>query len=167
MQAEERAELESEMHMRFGVHLFGEGDYDGAMAHFGMCSAATPVLLLKLFPSLAPTALMEPIAPCFPGAHSLAYLPLVTRLRCQRNGCRAAHTASDASAMDAALLTQRHHASALGAVPLDVDAARSAPLCVPQLRTWPACGCMPQAMEHLDKYGTCKLLDGYADLAAP
>ena len=55
------------MHMRFGVHLFGDGDYDGAMAHFGMCSRATPVLLLKLFPSLVPTALMDPVAPWFPG----------------------------------------------------------------------------------------------------
>ena len=68
------------MHMRFGVHLFGEGDYDGAMAHFGMCSRATPVLLLKLFPSLAPTALMEPIAHCFPGAHGPC---AVTRLSCR------------------------------------------------------------------------------------
>ena len=90
VQAEERTELESEMHMRFGVHLFGEGDYDGAMAHFGMCSRATPVLLLKLFPSLAPTALMEPIAPCFPGArHSMppSWKFGNQAWECQHGGC--------------------------------------------------------------------------------
>ncbi len=119
MQAEERAELESEMHMRFGVHLFGEGDYDGAMAHFGMCSTATPVLLLKLFPSLAPTALMEPIAPCFPGAHRLTY---------QRQSC-----VSSANVADTSLATQRHHTSMLNALLLVIDAARSAPLCRPQM----------------------------------
>ena len=69
------------MHMRFGVHLFGDGDYDGAMAHFGMCSRATPVLLLKLFPSLAPTALMDPVAPCFPGtiAHTTTLTSMLLR----------------------------------------------------------------------------------------
>lgn len=53
--------------MRLGIQLFAEGDYDEAMAHVGMCSRATPVLLLSLFPSLAPRALLEPVTPCFPG----------------------------------------------------------------------------------------------------
>ena len=103
MQAAERGELESEMHMRFGVHLFGEGDYDGAMAHFGMCSAATPVLLLKLFPSLAPTALMEPIAPCFPGAPS-AFLRLLM-------SCHSQNVASGPPCLDPSY-EQCWHASA-------------------------------------------------------
>ena len=38
------------MHMRFGVHLFGDGDYDGAMAHFGMCSRATPGAAAETLP---------------------------------------------------------------------------------------------------------------------
>lgn len=65
---EEQAELESELHMRVGIQLFAEGDYDEAMAHVGMCSSGTPVLLLSLFPSLAPRALLQPVTLCFPGA---------------------------------------------------------------------------------------------------
>lgn len=72
---EERAELESELHMRVGIQLFADGDYDEAMAHVGMCSSATPVLLLSLFPSLAPRALLEPVTPCFPGAADSGQLP--------------------------------------------------------------------------------------------
>ena len=68
MQADEaRAELESELHVRVGIQLFSEGDYEEAMGHVGMCSRSTPVLLLTLFPSLAPRALLEPVTSCFPG----------------------------------------------------------------------------------------------------
>ena len=56
--------------MRVGIQLFAEGDYDEAMSHVGMCSRATPLLLLSLFPSLAPRALLEPVIPCFAGTHS-------------------------------------------------------------------------------------------------
>ena len=46
------------LHTRYAHALFGGGDYDGAFAHFGMCSAASPLVLLRLFPSLAPPALL-------------------------------------------------------------------------------------------------------------
>ncbi len=74
-QAGARTALADGLHMRYGHALFAARDYDGAMAHFGMCSAASPVVLLRLFPSLAPPALLQPLAPAVagtppqPGAH--------------------------------------------------------------------------------------------------
>jgi hypothetical protein len=35
---------------------------------FGMCSSANPVVLLRLFPSLAPEELLSPVLHLFPGA---------------------------------------------------------------------------------------------------
>jgi hypothetical protein len=37
-------------------------------AQFGMCSSANPVVLLRLFPSLAPEALLSPVLHLFAGA---------------------------------------------------------------------------------------------------
>lgn len=37
-------------------------------AQFGMCSSANPVVLLRLFPSLAPDTLLSPVLHLFPGA---------------------------------------------------------------------------------------------------
>lgn len=56
--AGERTELVDMLHTRYAHALFGAGDYDGAFAHFGMCSAASPLVLLRLFPTLAPPALL-------------------------------------------------------------------------------------------------------------
>ncbi len=69
-QAAGRTALADELHTRYGQALFGRRDFDSAMAHFGMCSAANPVLLLALFPSLAPRALLAPLLPSVAGAHA-------------------------------------------------------------------------------------------------
>lgn len=60
-QIEERRALQDELHTRYGYRLFAEGDFDDAMAHFGMCSNANPLVLLNLFPSLAPPQLLLPL----------------------------------------------------------------------------------------------------------
>ncbi|KAK9829459.1 hypothetical protein WJX72_005979 [[Myrmecia] bisecta] len=57
-----RAELEDALHTRYGHHLFAHGEFDEAMAHFGMCSYANPLMLLSLFPSLAAPKMLEPVA---------------------------------------------------------------------------------------------------------
>jgi len=67
MQTAARAVLEDDLHIRYGQQLFGGGTYEEAMAHFGMCSSANPVVLLRLFPSLAPDALLKPVLHLFPG----------------------------------------------------------------------------------------------------
>ncbi|KAK9844012.1 hypothetical protein WJX81_001849 [Elliptochloris bilobata] len=59
----ERTRLVDMLHTRYAHALFGAGDYDGAFAHFGMCSAASPLVLLRLFPSLAPPALLADLGP--------------------------------------------------------------------------------------------------------
>lgn len=61
MQAEERREVQNELHTRYGYCLFAEGEFDDAMAHFGMCSNANPLVLLHLFPSLAAPRLLQPL----------------------------------------------------------------------------------------------------------
>jgi len=66
--AAERAELADMLHMRYAHQLFAAGDHDGAFAHFGMVSAASPLVLLRLFPSLAPRALLESVRPNTRGA---------------------------------------------------------------------------------------------------
>ncbi|BDA43540.1 Vam6/Vps39-like protein [Coccomyxa sp. Obi] len=59
--------LSDTLHVRYGHHLFAHGEYDEAMAHFGMCSSASPVVLLRLFPSLASPAMLEPLLPSISG----------------------------------------------------------------------------------------------------
>lgn len=49
------------LRIRYGHRLFAEEEFDEAMAYFGMCSNASPLVLLNLFPSLAPSALLEPL----------------------------------------------------------------------------------------------------------
>lgn len=46
-------------------------------AQFGMCSSANPVVLLRLFPSIAPDTLLSPVLHLFPGAlcHSCMVQP--------------------------------------------------------------------------------------------
>ncbi len=66
--AAERMELADMLHMRYAHQLFAAGDHDGAFAHFGMVSAASPLVLLRLFPSLAPRALLESVRPGARGA---------------------------------------------------------------------------------------------------
>lgn len=65
--AAERTELGDMLHTRYAHQLFAAGDYDGAFVHFGMCSAASPLVLLRLFPSLAPPALLEDLGPSTAG----------------------------------------------------------------------------------------------------
>lgn len=61
VQSQERVALDDMLHTCYGQHLFGEGHYDEAMAQFGMCSYSNPVVLLRLFPSLACADLLEPV----------------------------------------------------------------------------------------------------------
>lgn len=79
LQRDERAALEDDLHIRYGQQLFGGGAYEEAMAHFGMCSSANPVVLLRMFPSLAPGALLKPVAHLFPGES-----PHLSAVPCQR-----------------------------------------------------------------------------------
>ena len=57
----DKTDVLNALRIRFGHRLFAEGDFDEAMAYFGMCSNASPLVLLNLFPSLAPPALLEPL----------------------------------------------------------------------------------------------------------
>ena len=68
MQEEERRKLNDQLHRRYGHSQFASGEYEEAMAHFGMCSDASPVVLLRLFPSLASSKTLEPLLPDAPGA---------------------------------------------------------------------------------------------------
>jgi hypothetical protein len=67
-QAAERAALGDELHVRYGYRLFADDEVEQALAQFGMCSASNPLVLLRLFPSLAPRRLLAPVAPLFSGA---------------------------------------------------------------------------------------------------
>lgn len=48
------------------------------MVHFGMCQSANPVILLRLFPSLAPAQLLRPVEGIFPGTRMPAPEPHVS-----------------------------------------------------------------------------------------
>ena len=66
-QVEERRRLNDQLHRRYGHAQFAGGEYEEAMAHFGMCSDASPVVLLRLFPSLVSPETLEPLIPSAPG----------------------------------------------------------------------------------------------------
>ena len=66
-QVEERRRLNDQLHRRYGHAQFAGGEYEEAMAHFGMCSDASPVVLLRLFPSLVSPETLEPLIPGAPG----------------------------------------------------------------------------------------------------
>ena len=66
-QVEERRRLNDQLHRRYGHAQFAGGEYEEAMAHFGMCSDASPVVLLRLFPSLVSLETLEPLIPSAPG----------------------------------------------------------------------------------------------------
>ena len=53
--------MSNALHTRYGHRLYAEGEFDEAMAHFGMCTDANPMVLLRLFPSLVPPSLLEPL----------------------------------------------------------------------------------------------------------
>ena len=57
----DKVDLLNALRIRYGHRLFADGDFDEAMAYFGMCSNASPLVLLNLFPSLAPPPLLEPL----------------------------------------------------------------------------------------------------------
>eukprot|EP00803_Ostreobium_quekettii_P007599 evm.model.scf_3833.1 EVM.evm.TU.scf_3833.1 scf_3833:4766-7651(-) len=59
MPEDQRGGTEDLLRVRYGAHLFSEGDYDEGMAQLAMHSCNTPVLFLKLFPSLTPPAKMK------------------------------------------------------------------------------------------------------------
>lgn len=61
LQAVERRDTVDMLRIRLGHQEFAQGDFGEAMAQFGMCSDANPVLLLNLFPSLASQQLLEPL----------------------------------------------------------------------------------------------------------
>ncbi len=64
---EERRILNDQLHRRYGHSQFASGEYEEAMAHFGMCSDASPVVLLRLFPSLVSSETLKPMLPDTPG----------------------------------------------------------------------------------------------------
>ena len=66
-QVEERRSLNDQLHRRYGFSQFSNGEYEEAMAHFGMCSDASPVVLLRLFPSLVSPETLKPLLPDTPG----------------------------------------------------------------------------------------------------
>lgn len=100
LQAEERAEVSNALHTRYGHRLYAEGEFDEAMAHFGMCTDANPMVLLRLFPSLAPPSLLEPLqdtiagwCPVTSSRPSTLYMAVTrtgTRLRGGQTAMRAA-----------------------------------------------------------------------------
>lgn len=89
---EERRRLNDRLHRRYGHAQFAAGEYEEAMAHFGMCSDASPVVLLRLFPSLAAPEALEPLLPSRAGvpldpdipASPLAALYLHTARACSQ-----------------------------------------------------------------------------------
>ncbi len=74
-QAEARRTLNDTLHIQYGHHLFASKEYDEAMAHFGMCSSASPVVLLRLFPSLASPAMLEPLLHTVAGKSKAHVIP--------------------------------------------------------------------------------------------
>ena len=50
-----------DVHLRFGYALCGRGEVEEGLAHLALCSNASPVALLRLFPDLAPADLLEPL----------------------------------------------------------------------------------------------------------
>ncbi|KAL0024599.1 hypothetical protein WJX77_001647 [Trebouxia sp. C0004] len=66
-QTEPNRQLEDGIHIRYGHHLFGRGDFDEGLAQMGMSSSSNPVTLLHLFPSLASPALLQPVSHLVPG----------------------------------------------------------------------------------------------------
>jgi len=71
MQTEPNRQLEDGIHIRYGHHLFGRGEFDEGLAQMGMSSTSNPVTLLHLFPSLASPALLHPVSHLVPGTHSM------------------------------------------------------------------------------------------------
>ena len=69
MQGEQRALLDS-IHLRYGSALCLRGEAEEGLAHLALDSGASPVALLRLFPAIAPAALLEPLLPGLPGAPS-------------------------------------------------------------------------------------------------
>jgi len=67
VQVEERKALNDQLHRRYGHSQFVSGEYEEAMAHFGMCSDASPMVLLRLFPSLVSPKTLAPLLPDTPG----------------------------------------------------------------------------------------------------
>ncbi len=49
------------------------------MAHFGMCSDASPVVLLRLFPSLVSPDTLKPLLPDTTGTDKLPFGALASR----------------------------------------------------------------------------------------
>ena len=72
-QAEQRAILDS-IHTAFGCALCGQGEVEEGLAHLALDSRASPVLLLRLFPDLAPAALLEPLLPGARAGHPMGHL---------------------------------------------------------------------------------------------
>lgn len=80
------------MHTRLGYQLFAESEFDEAMAHFGMCSDASPVVLLHLFPSLAPPHLIQALEGTISGGIITPWPP-VCSMPVRHHTCIRCHTA--------------------------------------------------------------------------
>ena len=81
LQAKQRNHLEAELHVQYGHHLFGEGDFEEALAQLGMSSGSNAISLLHLFPSLASPSLLQPLMHLTPGkpAYTLQSSPMVLK----------------------------------------------------------------------------------------
>ena len=67
LQGQQRALLDS-IHLHYGSALCTRGEVEEGLAHLALDSGANPVALLRLFPAIAPAALLEPLLPRLPGA---------------------------------------------------------------------------------------------------
>ena len=67
LQGQQRALLDS-IRLHYGSALCVRGEVEEGLAHLALDSGASPVALLRLFPGIAPAALLEPLLPRLPGA---------------------------------------------------------------------------------------------------
>ncbi|KAI3425935.1 hypothetical protein D9Q98_007907 [Chlorella vulgaris] len=90
-QAQRRRRLEDRIHLAYGRLLFRSGQYEEAMAHFGMSGLAGPLQLLSLFPSLAPPPLLA-------AAAAEQTVPAAVAAAALRHGDEEVHGSSDVTA---------------------------------------------------------------------
>ena len=64
---QEQLDLNDRLHIRYGHQLYGQGEFEEALGHLSMVSYPNPVILLRLFPSLAPETLLQPLLPSIAG----------------------------------------------------------------------------------------------------
>ncbi|GMH40000.1 hypothetical protein BSKO_07904 [Bryopsis sp. KO-2023] len=56
---EDRIKVEDVLRVRYGIHLFSQGSYDIGLSQFAMRSQRSPLLPLKMFPSITPQSMLR------------------------------------------------------------------------------------------------------------